>query len=81
MWDLLPNSPTDIKQIEVIRGPASAVWGANAQTGVVNIISKTPRETVGTIATFTGGLFSRNTGSTKGSAPGALFGANVTVAE
>jgi iron complex outermembrane receptor protein len=44
MWDLVPTSPHEIKQIEVIRGPASAVWGANAMTGVVNVITKTPRE-------------------------------------
>ena len=29
-WDLLPMNPNEIRQIEVIRGPASAVWGANA---------------------------------------------------
>src|SRR5262245_3940560 len=28
LWDFLPNSLGDVKQIEVIRGPASAVWGA-----------------------------------------------------
>ena len=39
--------PGEIKQIEVVRGPASAVWGANALTGVVNIITKTPRENEG----------------------------------
>jgi outer membrane receptor protein involved in Fe transport len=44
MWDLLPTNPNDIKQIEVIRGPASAVWGANAMSGVVNVITKSPRE-------------------------------------
>jgi len=44
MWDLVPANPSDIKQIEVIRGPASAVWGANAMNGVVNVITKTPRE-------------------------------------
>src|SRR5262245_28640604 len=30
MWDLVPTNPDEIRQIEVIRGPASAVWGANA---------------------------------------------------
>ncbi len=30
MWDFLPVNLNEIKQIEVIRGPASAVWGANA---------------------------------------------------
>lgn len=44
MWDLVPTSPHEIRQIEVIRGPASAVWGANAMSGVVNVITKTPRE-------------------------------------
>ena len=40
MWDLVPTNPHEIKQIEVVRGPASAVWGANAMTGVVNVITQ-----------------------------------------
>ncbi len=44
MWDLIPANPHEIKQIEVVRGPASAVWGANAMTGVVNVITRSPRE-------------------------------------
>jgi iron complex outermembrane receptor protein len=44
MWDLVPTNLHEIKRIEVVRGPASAVWGANAMTGVVNVITKTPRE-------------------------------------
>src|SRR6185503_2976757 len=44
MWDFLPVNLNEIKQIEVIRGPASAVWGANAMNGVVNVITKSPRE-------------------------------------
>ena len=46
-WDFLPIDTREVKQIEVIRGPASAVWGANAMTGVVNVITKTPREMQG----------------------------------
>src|SRR5207247_523153 len=34
LWDFVPQSANEIKQIEVVRGPASAVWGANALTGV-----------------------------------------------
>lgn len=30
MWDFLPVNPGEIKQIEAVRGPGSAVWGANA---------------------------------------------------
>ena len=52
MWDFLPVNLNEIKQIEVIRGPASAVWGANALNGVVNVITKSPREMQGTSATF-----------------------------
>ena len=29
MWDFLPVNLNEIKQVEVIRGPASAVWGAS----------------------------------------------------
>ena len=44
MWDLVPSNFDEVRQIEVIRGPASAVWGANAMSGVINIITRTPRE-------------------------------------
>jgi outer membrane receptor protein involved in Fe transport len=59
MWDFLPVNFNEVKQVEVIRGPASAVWGANAMYGVVNVISKTPRELKGTSATFGFGGFDR----------------------
>jgi outer membrane receptor protein involved in Fe transport len=48
MWDFLPVNTAEIKQIEAVRGPGSAVWGANAMSGVVNLITKRPREMVGT---------------------------------
>jgi len=59
-WDFLPIDPLEIKQIEVIRGPASAVWGANAMTGVVNVITKTPREMQGTSVSIRFGQFDRS---------------------
>ena len=48
MWDLLPIQANEIERIEVVRGPGSAVWGANAMTGVVNVISRRPKDMVGT---------------------------------
>ena len=30
MWDLLPINTAEVKQIEVVQGPGSSVWGANA---------------------------------------------------
>jgi iron complex outermembrane receptor protein len=60
LWDFLPVDTTEIKQIEVIRGPASAVWGANAMTGVVNVITKTPREMQGSSVSIRFGQFDRS---------------------
>jgi iron complex outermembrane receptor protein len=55
MWDFLPVNVTEIKQIEVVRGPGSAVWGANAMTGVINLITKRPKEMEGTSVVLGGG--------------------------
>src|SRR5690349_5333060 len=70
MWDFLPVNLNEIKQIEVIRGPASAVWGANALNGVVNVITKSPREMQGTTAILGVGGFDRPADSS-GTASGA----------
>jgi outer membrane receptor protein involved in Fe transport len=71
-WDFLPVNPSEIKQIEVIRGPASAIWGANAMTGVVNVITKSPRELQGTTATIGFGGFNRES-SNASRGMGSLF--------
>lgn len=39
-WETLPISITDIQQIEIIRGPSAALYGPNAVSGVINIITK-----------------------------------------
>jgi iron complex outermembrane recepter protein len=36
-----------IKQVEVVKGPNSTLWGANAAGGVINIITKSPFEREG----------------------------------
>lgn len=76
-WDLLPMNPNEIQQIEVIRGPASAVWGANALNGVVNFISKTPRQLAGDSATLSFGAFDRSVNDNDADA-GTLFSINGT---
>ena len=80
-WDFLPVNFSEIKQVEVIRGPASAVWGANAQTGVVNIITKTPRETAGTQILVSGGTFDRDVEDGEELDAGTSFGTNVRFAQ
>ncbi|MDP2052017.1 MAG: TonB-dependent receptor [Acidobacteriota bacterium] len=77
-WDLLPVNPSELKQIEVIRGPASAVWGANAMNGVVNFISKTPRELDGNSATITFGAFNGDAENGEKLGSSSMFGINGT---
>ncbi|WP_137297833.1 TonB-dependent receptor [Psychromonas sp. SP041] len=39
-WESLNYLMSDIKRIEVIRGPGATLWGTNAVNGVINIITK-----------------------------------------
>lgn len=80
LWDFLPTNLNDIKQIEVVRGPASAVWGANALTGVVNIITKSPREAPGADVMLDAGWFNRDAGSGVGSGLGNTYRADASYA-
>jgi iron complex outermembrane receptor protein len=83
MWEFIPANPREIKQIEVIRGPASAVWGANAMAGVVNVITKTPRELAaegGTSLTIGAGGFERSAQGVTRDA-GSLFYVNASHAQ
>ncbi len=44
LWQALSIGVEDIERIEVVRGPGSALYGADAFNGVVNIITKRPGE-------------------------------------
>lgn len=46
-WDMQDTFFPDIERIEAIRGPGGTVWGANAVNGVVNVITKSARDTLG----------------------------------
>ena len=55
LWKALPIAFLEIKRIEVLKGPASSVYGFNAFDGVINIITKSPEEMKGTTLQMAGG--------------------------
>ena len=54
-WDAQDVPLDSIARIEVIRGPGASVWGTNAVNGVINITTKSARETQGGTLTANGG--------------------------
>lgn len=40
LWETLPIEVSDVERIEIIRGASSALYGPNAVTGTINIITK-----------------------------------------
>ncbi|MCP9753109.1 TonB-dependent receptor [Ferruginibacter sp. HRS2-29] len=41
---VLEIPPLDLKQVEIIKGPASPLYGGGAIAGVINFVSKTPKD-------------------------------------
>lgn len=54
-WDTVDYPLEDIERIEVIRGPGASTWGANAVNGVINILTKSARNTQGGLLSGGGG--------------------------
>ncbi|MFN0025143.1 MAG: TonB-dependent receptor plug domain-containing protein [Parvularculaceae bacterium] len=55
LWDQQNTVLEDIERIEVVRGPGGVLWGANAVNGVINIITRSSRDTKGVLAKVSGG--------------------------
>jgi len=54
-WAAIAGGLDDVANLEFIRGPSAALYGANASSGVVNITSKSPRSSLGGLARITVG--------------------------
>lgn len=68
-WDVQDPFLADIDRIEVIRGPGATLWGANAVNGVINIITKSAKETQGGIAVAGAGTYQRAFGGVRYGGP------------
>jgi iron complex outermembrane receptor protein len=54
-WHTIPIGLEEIERIEVIKSPISTLYGANAFSGVINIIRKSPKDLAGTHVNLTAG--------------------------
>jgi iron complex outermembrane receptor protein len=55
LYDGLSFGLDEIRQIEILKGPGSSMWGANALAGVLNIRTKSPAEIAGGLFEVEGG--------------------------
>lgn len=56
-WSYLSNME-GMQSVELVRGPSSALYGANAFNGVLNMVTKAPRDSLGVSLTLAGGELS-----------------------
>lgn len=59
-WDFLPLIVDDIKDIEIVRGPNDTLYGFNAFNGVINISTKSPKNTYGFFGKYIYGSYGKN---------------------
>ena len=60
LWNMQDYLLEDIDRIEVISGPGGTLWGANAVNGVINITSKSAKDTQGLYVEAGGGSWLRD---------------------
>lgn len=54
-WGSITMPLDDIERIEFVRGPSSALYGTNAFNGVLNISTLSPKQSIGTKVSLSGG--------------------------
>ena len=59
-YNVIPVSFEDVEQIEVVLGPSSALYGPNAHSGVLNIVTSSPLRDTGTSINIQGGMLDQS---------------------
>src|SRR5437667_4700567 len=73
-WEVQNVLLEDVDRIEVVSGPGGTLWGANAVNGVINIITRSARDTQGLLVTGGGGSLLQDFGAVRyGGAVGSNF--------
>jgi iron complex outermembrane receptor protein len=75
-WDVQDTQLADLDRIEVISGPGATQWGANAVNGVVNVSTKSAKDTQGTLLSAGAGSELRNSTAVRHGgqiAPGVFY--------
>ncbi|MEO7699267.1 MAG: TonB-dependent receptor [Opitutus sp.] len=73
-WDVQDTMLEDLDRIEVISGPGATQWGANAVNGVINITTRSAKETQGGLISAAAGTELRDAGAVR---YGGQFSPNV----
>src|SRR5947209_8144524 len=62
-WEVQNVLLEDVDRIEVVSGPGGTLWGANAVNGVINIITRSAKDTQGLLVTGGGGSLLQDFGA------------------
>jgi iron complex outermembrane receptor protein len=76
LWNVQDTFLEDVERIEVISGPGGTLWGANAVNGVINITTRSARDTEGVFVEAGGGSWQR---AFLGGRYGASLGSSASV--
>ncbi len=79
LWEGLPVSLEEIERIEVVRSPASSLYGPSAVAGVVNIVTRTAKAIGGVETTLLAGEYGTLIGSALYGYSGSRFDVKASV--
>lgn len=67
-WEAQDLMLEDVERIEVISGPGGTLWGVNAVNGVINVITRAPRDSGSALAVLSAGQRGMEAGFRQGGA-------------